>query len=457
MYGGVHFSDWPDPENVRRLDHGALPIISDMHRHGIRVDIPFLRNFTVEIRARQQDIISRVGVELGDYQDSNGKIRVPFSIGSPDHVSRLLFEHLCVQGKSAVPMTPKGKRYTTSDDVLERYTMQHKIVRLILDWRELDKLRGTYAEPLQLWADTNSRIHTQFNVTVAATGRLSSSRPNLQNLPSKGFGKRVRDAFVSSPGKVLISIDLAQIEFCWAAHRSQDPTLLEVFRLGQDTHTRTACIVFNRDYETMMALTRLVDTKQATPEQEAAYKAFKNNERLPCKTTGFGVLYGQTAEGLSGSLASDGIKWSVELCQDFIDNKFFGVYKGLRTMLERDYSRAYRYGMVWDDFGRVRLVPEAKSVHKRIANEGVRKAGNHPEQSSATGTIKLAMAELAPICRDLDVWPVAQIHDEILLEADAVIAEEFAALARSVMENASPLSIPVRSSSDIGETWGGLK
>lgn len=465
MYNGVHFSpDRPDPDNITRIDLGALPLIGSMHYHGIRIDVPFLNSLSKRYHSTLDAIEFESRLVLGSYQDSNGKgVRTPFKITSPDHVSRLLFEHLKVQGLNPVPMTEKGARFATSDDVLQMFSKQHPIIPMILEHRGLSKLCGTYVDALPRLVDSDSRVHTTFNTTLAATGRLSSSNPNLQNIPVRSAeGKEIRRAFIASPGNVLVSNDLSQIEMVWAAHRSKDPVMMDVFFKKQDVHTRTACIVFGLDYERMMALKKLVDDeKGGTLEQQKEYKYFKSYQRLPCKTTGFGVLYGQTAEGLQASLVADGVMWSLEQCQKFIDESFFGVYKKLREMLERDYARAYRYGMVWDDLGRVRLVPEAKSALKHIRNEGARKAGNHPEQGGAQETIKLSMAELTPMSRELmaggDVClPLLQIHDQLIWEVNRERAKDWAAEVQEVLVNATPLDVPVGVSSDIGETWKDL-
>ena len=456
LFGGVHFSDYPDPDNVTRLDHGALPMIADMHKYGIRLDVPHLQSMSRDIGNQLTDIEWETGTLLGDYQDTTGKgTRTPFKITSPDHVSRLLFQYLKIQGDDLVPMTEKGARFATGDDVLGLYRKKHPIVQLILDHRGLSKLKGTYCDPLPLLVDSDSRLHTSFNVTVAATGRLSSSSPNLQNIPIRTkLGKLIRKAFIARPGYVLVSCDYSQIEMVWAAHRSQDPTMLEVFRLGQDLHSRTACIVFNRDYEYIMALTRKVESKTATKEEAIEYAFFKQFQRLPCKTTGFGAPYGQTAQGVRDSLLAEGTDMSLELCQDFIDNKFFGVYPFLLKMLQKDEQRVKAYGMSWDEFGRVRLVPQAKSSLKWLVSEGVRQAGNHPEQSSAQGTIKVAMARLTPLYRALrDIFPLLQIHDQLIFEVPEKRVSEWVPVMQYEMEQATPLSIPTRTSSDVGNSW----
>lgn len=466
MYNNVHFcTTGPDPANVRVIDTSCLPMIHAMHTHGIRIDLPFLRDLDSRITSQQRELESRIPELIGpSYTDFDGKKRIPFSIGSPDHVARLLFKHLQVAKPGETSLTKTGRRETVDDDTLSKFESRHPVVKVISDWRELNKLHTTYTGPdcLQSLVDSDSRLHTEFTVTVAATGRLSSRRPNLQNVPTRTkLGKQVRMAFIASHGYVLVSCDLSQIEMRWAAHRSKDPTMMRVFWNREDVHTRTTCNVFGLDYASVMQTAAVVDSGTATPEQSAWYKDFKQQKRLPCKTVGFGVLYGQTAEGLQSGLASEGVHWELEQCEDLITNKFFGVYPELRTMLERDYRFARRYAMICDDFGRARLVPEAKSALHWIANEGTRKAGNHPEQSGAQCGLKLAMAEiqdkLIPDFGHDTVRPLLQIHDELILEVQKDCAEQFAAEASWQLQDAVPLDVPVESSSDIAERWGELK
>jgi len=461
LYGGVHYSDYPDPDNITKMDLGCLPMIADFHKFGIRLDIPFLNNLNSRIETIQKEIELETEIYIGSYQYRTSKgALIPFSIGSRDHLAQLLFEEWKVQGDDPVPLTPKGRRFEVSEEIMEPFKDRHPAVPGIIEWHKSEKLRNTYTSVLPLQVDSDSRLHTQFNATVASTGRLSSSNPNLQNIPIRTkLGKEIRYAFTCDPGWRLLSADYSQIEMVWAAHRSQDPTMLDIFRRGQDLHDRTACSVFGLDYEEVQALKKLVADKLATVAQTSEFNDFKQFQRLPCKTVGFGVLYGQTAEGLQASLASEGIFWTIERCEEFITQKFFAVYTLLKAMLDRDYAYATRYGLICDEFGRVRLVPEAKSQLKRIRNEGLRKAGNHPEQSSAQGSIKIAMARLTPICRKLGdkmVRPLLQIHDQLILEVIAPFVEEFSHVVREEMEAATPLTIPVRSSSDIGERWAEL-
>jgi DNA polymerase I len=467
MYGGVEFRDYPDPENIGRLDHGCLPLIHSMQHHGIRVDIPLLQSISSDIRTRQSTIVNEVLNQIGDYQYTKTQkkttkargvhfiqVREPFKIGSPDHVAQLLFHHLRAQGDAIIELVPSRTRESTSDDILEPFA-KHPVVASILEWRELDKIRGTYAEPLQTMADSDSRIHTKFNPTVASTGRLSSSAPNLQNIPVRSEdGKRIRQAFIPRPGCVLVSNDLSQIEMRWAAHGSADPTMVEVFFRGEDIHTKTACGIFDRDYAWVTS------QEEANP---AWYKKWRAEERAPSKNLGFGVLYGLTPPGLKRNIFNESggkVDWTEEKCAGFID-KFFTVYPGLRDLIDTQYRRAQRWAMVWDAFGRPRLVPEGRSSNTKVRNEGLRKAGNHYEQSSAQGTIKLAMAELVPVYEDMHksftCVPLLQIHDELISEVDKYYAREVAAEISGVMSKASPLIVPVESSSDYGETWRDLK
>jgi DNA polymerase-1 len=311
--------------------------------------------------------------------------------------------------------------------------------------------------------DADSRLHTSFNVTVAATGRLSSSNPNLQNIPIRStllvrvgntlvkLGVAIRNAFITSPGCVLVSVDRGQDEMRWAAHGSQDSNMMAVFHKRQDIHWKTTCAIFDHDYDAVMKM-----------KGTAEFERMKKEERAPCKNLGFGVLYGLTAPGLQRNIlveSAGDIDWSEEKCQGFI-NQFFDVYPGLRSFMELQYSRARRYAMVWDAFGRVRLVPEGRSALKKIANEGMRKAGNHYEQSSSQGGVKLAMAEINVEMRERDKQsqckPALQIHDQIVGDVDKRIAKEFGESMKVKMEGSVQLHVPSESTLEYAERWGEL-
>jgi DNA polymerase-1 len=495
LYNGVRYFDRPSPINVRRLDFGALPMIAKFHRNGIRVDLPYLASLETDftsytfhrtIDGKDREFRGLLGLEAAvmasigpAYQDFHKGVYRPFNIGSPDQVGRLLFQHLKIQGSDPVAMTASegSDQFATGGDILEKYRDRHPACGLILDYRELAKLVGTYVRPLQLQADPiTHRIHTRFSVTTAATGRLASFDPNLQNIPTRSLlGKLIRAAFIASPGNVLVSNDLSQIEMRWAAHLAQDPTMMGVFIREEDVHDRTACEIFGRSLDEITALKKKVKKGLATSAEEATYKYFTQFERLPSKTIGFGILYGQTAQGLYDSIMlSKDPNWSDKERQDFesqwtlsrcekLIEQWYGVYNRIREWMELQFSRARRWGKVWDAFGRFRHVPEVYSAHKRIKNEGLRKAGNHGVQSSAQGTIKLAMAELDPISDFFNsgpgcvCLPLLQIHDELMHELDRGQARDYADVASEIMEGATPISIPIKSSSDIAERWSDLK
>lgn len=446
-----------------------------MHRNGIRVDLTLLKTLQAEFSARQSQLEWEIFEAIGSgYQDFDGKTYKPFNIGSPDMVARLMFGHLLVQGSDRLKLTKSERRAEVPDEILEKYRDKHPSIGMISDHRKLGKLIGTYVLPLQRLADSNSRIHTKFSVTTASTGRLASSKPNLQNIPIRTReGKRIRECFIASLGNVLVSVDASQIEMRWAAHLSEDPTMMAIFHNEEDIHDRTACEIFGRDLAEITAIKKRVKNGSCTAVEEAIYKYFTQFERLPSKTVGFGILYGQTAQGLQESILNSKdpewtqeerlkfeAKWTLEEC-DKIIAQWYAVYSRIKAWMEMQFARTRRWGMNWDPFGRIRLVPEVYSVHKRIKAEGLRKSGNHPLQSGAQGTIKLSMAELYPLSDAFNSWgtclPLLQIHDELISENDRASARDWADVSREVVERATPLLVPMKSSSDIAERWSDLK
>ena len=474
LFGGVRLIDAPCPDNVSRLDHGALPLISMMHRYGIRLDVAFLNHMSKDLRESQRGIASNIYQELGNYQDFDNRKLTPFNVGSPDHVARLLFQHLKVQKSESVALTPKGKRFTTDDDTLNRFRKRHPVVQMILDWRELDKFAGTYTEPLVTLVDRDGFLHPRFNVTTVATGRLSASY--VQTIPIRSqLGKLIRNAFVAAPGCLLVSCDLSQIEMRWAAHLSGDPAMLDVFLNNGDIHIRTACSIFERDYPTILALYQAFDSphrEYLTPDEVAWCKRFKQEERLPSKTAGFGTLYEVGPPGLQKTILDALIEadperdpddilreWPETRCLSVIEG-FYDTFKNIRPRQDLQHRRALKHAMAWDAFGRVRLIPEAKSSIKKVRAEGFRKAGNHEVQASAQGSLKVAMARLTPIVREVarsfTCFPSLQVHDQLIMNVDKRYAEEFGAVMREEMEKAVPLTVPVLASADVGESWGQL-
>jgi DNA polymerase-1 len=345
------------------------------------------------------------------------------------------------------------------------------VVRTVLNYREIAKLRNTYTGPIPRlmtqWSD--GRLRTVFKATRTATGRLSSGDrakgyPNMQNIPVRGeWGKLVRMAFLAAPGNVLVGADLSQIEMRMAAHLSGDNAMCEIFRQGLDIHNKTACALFKLAVDRINYLEAKAQDDGLTPEEAKEWKHFRSNQRAPAKNLGFGVLYGLTAEGLRANImAEGGPELSLEECEKYIA-EWFAAYPGIKEWMELQYSRARRYGMVWDLVGRIRPIPDIKSQLQEKMSNGLRDAGNMPVQSGAQAVIKLAMAELTPIVlyyqsfKDVTCLPLLQIHDELISECSRNISEEFAYTCRNVMRNAVELIVPVDSSADIAERWGELK
>lgn len=462
LYNGVRLVDHPSPENIRRLDLGALPMIDEMHRRGVYLDCQYLDEISLQIRNDMETLEEGIRELVG--RDINPE--------SQPQVAELVFRELALHPPGGIKLTKTGAE-STVDDILSTVRDQHPVVGMVLDHRGLKKILGTYSGKLPAMVDENSRIHTTFSATTTSTGRLASSDPNLQNIPIRSaWGKMVRDGFRATPIKrlwktgyrgrptVLVAVDLAQIEMVWAAHLSQDPLMMDIFKRGDDIHTRTALAMFRLLAEAACCMGK----GECSRGSECPWPYFKMHYRLPAKTLGFGILYGVTAGGLVLQVAAaGGPSWEIEAAGKFIE-QWYEVYEGVYSWMQSQHARARRYGMVWDDFGRVRYIPEVRSQHQGVVNAGLRQAGNLPIQSSAQGTIKLAMAEVmdGPVeyyqaYQDVICWPLLQVHDELVFEMSEDIAEEAGQWVHDIMVEAVPLSIPVRASIEIGEKWGDLK
>lgn len=440
-YGGVRVLDEPCPVNVRRLDRGALPMIEAFHRHGVLLDTGHLQTLSQVLSYEEESIHAKIVQSIG--HDINWN--------SGDQVSHLLFKELGIKSPVKTQLTDSG-REKADEEALSAIKDQHEVVGFIMEGKGVSKLKSTYVDKLPLMINPHTgRLHTTFKYTRAETGRLTSEDPNLQNIPTRTYlGNEVRNGFVAGKDPlgrqcVLGGVDLSQIEMVLAGDMSQDPVMCGAFRDGVDIHTLTALKAFN------------------LPPEAVTWPNFKRDYRLPAKTIGFGILYGQTGIGAQANiLANGGPFWSVAQCDDLIA-KWFQVYSGIANWTEDQYSRARRYGMVWDMWGRLRRIPEARSRIGRISRGGLRKAGNMPIQSSAQGILKIAMAELMPVVAyyqsypDVRCWPLLQIHDELIFELSPNIAEEFCEWALMVMTQGVRLSVPVRASHAIAHRWGDLK
>jgi DNA polymerase I len=403
------------------------PVLAGMERHGIELDSKFLAKLSVKLGTRLAELEKGIRVYAGD--EAN--------IGSPQQMAEVLFEKLEIQGAARVKKTAGGTRYSTAAGELEKLKDAHPIVPLILEHRELSKLVSTYVDalPLLVRADTK-RVHTTFNQTVTATGRLSSSEPNLQNIPTRTeLGRETRKAFVAAAGYELVVADYSQIELRILAHLSEDPALCEAFRSGQDIHSATASEIWG------------IAPDKVTKAQRSAAKAVN-----------FGVAYGIGANALA---ESSGV--SKEEARAFIE-KYFLTFSKVSEYLENAKALAHSQGYVETLFGRRRYLPELMSNIPYLRAAGERMAVNAPIQGTNADAIKLAMVDLHNFIAerwglhpDAGVKMLLQVHDELVFEVKRGLADELVPIIKSKMESAIALRVPVVVDVRTGKSWGELE
>jgi DNA polymerase-1 len=389
-----------------KIEKPMISILFEMERKGIKLDLAFLKGFSKELGAElaQQ--------EFKIYELAGGE---KFNIASPKQLGSVLFEKM---GLNALKKTKTG--YSTDNDVLER--LEHPIAREIIHYREVAKLKSTYVDALPEMADQSDRVHTHFNQALTTTGRLSSTHPNLQNIPIKTEkGQRVRKAFIASEGKKLLSVDYSQIELRVLAHMSEDAGLIRAFKDDLDIHTATASEVFN------------VSLTTVTKEQ-----------RRIAKAVNFGIAYGQGTYGLAETL---GIPRKD--AADIIE-KYFVKFGGIRDYIENTIKRAHEQKYVETLFGRRRYIPELDNKNVMLKKFGERAAINAPIQGTASDLVKMAMIELAP---DLKIDMLLQVHDELIFEAkESEIREQLSWIVET-MQNVAKLKVPLKVNYAIGNNW----
>jgi DNA polymerase I len=398
------------------LERPLIPVLVSIERAGVRIDGPALaaqsQHVERELATRSAQIFELAGEE--------------FNINSPKQLSEILFDKLQLP---ALKRNAKTKTASTAFEVLEELALAHDLPRLILEWRALQKLKGTYIDALpQLLNPETGRVHTCFNQAVAATGRLSSSDPNLQNIPIRTeLGREIRRAFTAEPGHVLISADYSQIELRVLAHLSGDDALIQAFRAGEDIHDRTALKVFGSD--------------SGLSEHELRRRA---------KIINYALLYGKTAF----TLAKD-IGVTQQAAQDFI-NAYFAGFPAVRAFIDDLLVTARDTGVVKTMFGRRRLVPELTSRNGQIRGAAERVAVNLPIQGSAADILKRAMIDVhraLPSIGGGRTRMILTVHDELLFEAPREAADESAEALRQLMEGAVALRVPLTVDVGIGENW----
>jgi DNA polymerase-1 len=400
------------------IDKPLVPVLLRMEQTGVRIDPSFLRDMSTRLAVEIDNLAEKI------YSDSGHR----FNINSPKQLGDVLFNKMLLPK----PMKyGKGKVVSTAQDVLEELAESHPIAALVIEHRQLQKLKGTYLDALPSLADSEGRIHTTFNQVGTATGRLSSTNPNLQNIPIRtAVGREIRAAFIAAKGNVLMSADYSQIELRLMAHFSQDPLLLDAYRTGKDIHTLTAAEVFGVDAATM--------------DKETRNRA---------KAVNFGIVYGISPFGLAAQLGID-----QKTAKQYIET-YFDRYKGVKRFIEEVLDTVRREQAVRTFFGRVRPIPDIQSRNPNMRGFAERTAVNTPLQGTAADLIKLAMiridSEIAR--RKLRSRMTLQVHDELLFDVVPEESKEVEALVKHEMEHVAEFSVPIVAEVGIGQNWRDIK
>ena len=469
-YGGVRvFEDGAaSMDNVRRLDLGAIPLVLRMQSNGMNIDKSHFARMSPWLRMKCDQITQQVE-DLTGYR---------INIGSPDQVEALLFKHIGLPVPDHFRKTDSGKRYQVNDEALSSIKGLHPCIPLIQDFTEYHKMRTSFVDVLPMVADPDGRVRTNLRVTRQVGGRISSSDPNLMAQPVRsnlknnngvGLGRWLRQGFIAGGKRRMGTIDQSQIEMRFAAHRAGCLEMIDTFLRNGDVHVETACRIF---FKPLIAELGRMPTKA---EAEAA--GMDNmRHRYPAKRIGFGVLFGIMGQGLQDQIfvADDPTwteadrqafraEWPIERCDQTIAD-WYAVYWEIRNYMEREFSKARRFGYTADMFGRIRRMGELKSVHKKIVAAAQRQVGSFGISSSAQGSMKLFMAE----CWDRliedkykgYIEPLIQVHDECVFEeteSGVGSMDDFLADSQRIMERVLYLNVPIKSGAGSGYNWGDLE
>ncbi len=398
---------------MRNIEMPLIPVLLKMEAAGIGIDLKAFSGFLEMVKKRLEELTSQIFSLAGK----------EFNIRSPQQTAVVLFEDLGLKTRRKTP----GGAFSTSNAVLEAMKGDHPIIGLILEFRTFEKLRSTYLEPLPGKVGPDGRVHTTFNQLATATGRLSSSNPNLQNIPIRGeFGPRMRACFTPGPGKLLAAADYSQIELRILAHMSQDPNLMDSFSRGEDIHSRTAGLLFEKDISSVSA-----------------------DERRKAKTINFGLLYGMGPQKLSRELTIS------------LDDarKFIRIYFSKLDRVRRFYDEIQRFasekGYVTTIAGRRRLLPDISSRNSNLAQQAGRMAINTVIQGSAADIIKKAMlaVDRDEELQKLGAVLILQVHDELLIEVDKSEAQDAGARMADIMSSVEKLDVPLLVDWGVGSDW----
>ncbi len=412
-----HFEPALEKEMLSGLFHDIemplIEVLADMEMAGVKLDTPLMNKFSKKMEGELASIEQRIYFIAGE----------EFNINSPKQLQEILFDKI---GLKPTKKTKTG--YSTNIGVLEQLALVHELPKEIIEYRGLSKLKNTYVDALpKLVNPETGRLHTSFNQTITATGRLSSSEPNLQNIPIRSsWGKKIRSAFIADPDCLLLSSDYSQIELRIFAHLSGDRELVQVFKENGDVHTTTACGLFG------------VPSEKVTEEM-----------RRSAKTVNFGVIYGISPYGLSQQL---GIP--ADEARYFIDT-YFARFSGVKEYIDSLIQEGTEKGYVTTLFGRKRAIPELRSTNRNIKQFGERLATNTPVQGSAADIIKISMLNIWKRLRKekLKTRMLLQVHDELLFEVPEKEKSRAEKLVREEMEKAVTLSIPIIVDIGIGKNW----
>ncbi len=400
------------------MDLPLVPVLLRMEQAGVRIDSTVLGDMSNRLAIEIDNLAERV------YSDSGHR----FNINSPKQLGEVLFNRMLLPK----PMKyGKGKVVSTAQDVLEELAEQHPVAALVLEYRQLSKLKSTYLDSLPQLTDAEGRVHTTFNQVGTATGRLSSTNPNLQNIPIRtALGREIRAAFIPAPGNVLMSADYSQIELRLMAHFSQDALLLDAYRTGKDIHTLTASEVFGVDAATM-----------------------DKETRARAKAVNFGIVYGISPFGLAAQLNID-----QKTAKTYIET-YFDRYQGVRRFIEETLETVRRDQAVKTHFARLRPIPDIQSRNPNMRGFAERTAVNTPLQGTAADLIKLAMLKIdaAITSRKLKSRMTLQVHDELLFDVVPEEADELQDMVKQEMEHVAKFSIPIVAEVGIGPNWRDIK
>jgi len=407
---------------LTEMDLPLTPVLAEMEMEGVLLDLPFFQTFSIKLTKRIAEIEKQIYELVGK----------PFNINSTQQLSEVLFTHLRLDPPDKSKRTASG-HYSTAADVLEFLRGKHAVVDLILENRELTKIKSTYVDALPAAVDSQTgRVHTSYNQIGAVTGRLSSTNPNLQNIPIRTEeGRRVREGFIAAPGNLLLSVDYSQIELRIVAHMAGDKTMQAAFHAGEDIHATTAAAIYD------------VELAAVTKEM-----------RRHAKAINFGLIYGMSSFGLTRST-------ELTLAEaDAFVKTYFAKFPGVKKYLDETRKLAAQQGYVETLLGRRRYFPALQGkLNPQLKNREEREAINAPVQGTAADIMKLAMLKIPAALKNFNLRGkmLLQVHDEVVLEVPAEELEQTAHLVQEAMAAAYPLSIPLSTEARAGKSWGAMQ